>query len=299
MNESSQIITAPAKINLFLRIVGRRPDGYHELVSVMQKLRLADKLTLRLTPEGISLTCDDPSLPVDEGNLAVRAARLFFQHTGRRGGVRMHLEKMIPMASGLGGGSSDAAAVLLSLNQLHGRELSEDDLADLGLALGADIPFFIRPASAALARGVGERLTPAVGLTCGSIVLVNPGFPVSTKWVYENFALTSEGNPYILAPESAALTSGNSGADSLVFDVAAAAIFSNDLEMVTIGRYPEIGRIKEALLGFGARVALMSGSGPTVFGLFAKGHESEAQAACRFFRSTFPESVFLTEPRPA
>ena len=123
MYESSQIITAPAKINLFLRVVGRRPDGYHELVSVMQKLRLADRLILRLTPEGISLTCSDPTLPVDEGNLAVRAARLFFRHTGRGGGVRMHLDKMIPVAAGLGGGSSDAAAVLLSLNQLYGTEL--------------------------------------------------------------------------------------------------------------------------------------------------------------------------------
>jgi len=127
--------------------------------------------------------------------------------------------------------------------------------------------------------------------------LVNPGFPVSTKWTYENLALTSEGNPYILAPDSAYLSSGFFGSGSFDIDSVESAVFVNDLEAVTIVRYPELGLIKESLLGFGARVALMSGSGPTVFGLFAR--EQEAQAAFRHFRAIYSDAVFLTEPRPA
>jgi 4-diphosphocytidyl-2-C-methyl-D-erythritol kinase len=297
MSFSSQTMVAPAKINLFLQVTGRRPDGYHNLVSLMQKLQLADTLTVQLTDGGIALTCTDPELPVDETNLAWRAALDFFRHTGCRGGAGISLAKKIPVAAGLGGGSSDAAAVLLALNHLCRTELTEDELAGLGLTLGADVPFFIRTAPAALAQGIGERLTPASGLSRGPILLVNPGFPVSTKWVYENLALTSEGNPYILAPDSAALNSGYFGSGSIDIEAAEAAVFVNDLEAVTIGRYPEIGRIKETMLDFGARVALMSGSGPTVFGLFVQEHQ--AHAAFRHFRAIYSDTVFLTEPRPA
>jgi len=297
MSHPTLTIAAPAKINLFLQVTERRPDGYHELVSLMQKLRLADTLTVQLVDGGISLTCSDPDLPIDERNLAWRAARHFFGVTGCRGGVRISLEKKIPVAAGLGGGSSDAASVLLALNHLCDSGLMEAELADLGLTLGADVPFFVQAAPAALARGIGERLTPALGLAPGPVLLVNPGFPVSTKWVYENLALTSEGNPYILAPDSAYLNSGYFGSGSIDIEAAEGAFFVNDLESVTIARYPEIGRIKESLLAFGARVALMSGSGPTVFGLFVQEHE--AQAAFRHFRAIYSDAVFLTEPRSA
>jgi 4-diphosphocytidyl-2-C-methyl-D-erythritol kinase len=297
MSSAELTIAAPAKINLYLKVLGRRPDGYHELESVMQKLVLADQLTLHRLAEGIALDCSDPALPIGEENLVWRAARLFLDYTGVTGGVRIRLDKLIPVAAGLGGGSSDAAAVLLAMNRLFGAGLSEDQLADLGLRLGADVPFFVRAAPAALARGIGERLTPVTGLTSGQLLLVNPGFAVSTRWVYENLALTSGGNPYILAPESGALTNGSSGPESLDFHVAPSLCFVNDLETVTIGRHPVIGAIKQALLDFGARVALMSGSGPTVFGYFL--HRSEAQAAYRHFQGIYPDSVFLTEPRPA
>jgi 4-diphosphocytidyl-2-C-methyl-D-erythritol kinase len=290
-------VQAPAKINLLLQVTGRRPDGYHELISVMQKLRLADTLFVQLTGGVISLTCSDPALPVDQDNLAWRAARLFFRRRGRAGGARIALEKKIPVAAGLGGGSSDAAAVLLALNRLCRAGLTEGELADLGLELGADVPFFVRSAPAALARGIGERLTPTAGLAGGLVLLVNPGFPVSTKWVYETLALTSAGNPYILAPESVPLTSGNFVAGSLDADSLPASFFVNDLEAVTIARYPEIGRIKESLLGLGARVALMSGSGPTVFALFAR--KAAAQAALGHFQPIYAGGVFLTEPWPA
>lgn len=290
-------IIAPAKINLYLKVLGRRPDGYHDLESVMQKLVLADQLSLRRQNGTISLTCSDPALPAGEDNLVWRAARLFLDHTGTPGGVRIHLEKRIPVAAGLGGGSSDAAAVLVGLNRLFAAGLSEEQLAGLGLKLGADVPFFVRPAAAALARGIGERLSPVAGLTSGHLLLVNPGFAVSTRWVYENLALTSGGNPYILAPESGPLTNGNSGPAALDFHVAPSSCFVNDLEAVTINRHPVIGEIKQALLDFGARIALMSGSGPTVFAYFHRG--SETQAACRHFQGIYPDKVFLTEPRSA
>lgn len=297
MSSTALTITAPAKINLYLKVLGRRPDGYHDLESVMQKLALADELSMRRQDGGISLECSDPALPTGEDNLVWRAARLFLDYTGRPGGVRIRLEKRIPVAAGLGGGSSDAAAVLVGLNRLFVAGLSEEQLAGLGLKLGADVPFFVSPAAAALARGIGERLTPVAGLISGHLLLVNPGFAVSTRWVYENLALTSGGNPYILAPESGPLTNGNSDPAALDFHVAASSCFVNDLETVTVGRHPVIGEIKQALLDFGARIALMSGSGPTVFGYFPCG--SEALAACRHFQGIYPDTVFLTEPRTA
>ncbi len=297
MCSAQLIIAAPAKINLYLKVLGRRPDGYHELESVMQKLALADELSFSRLVEGLILECSDPALPCDEGNLVWRAARLFLDHTGTVGGVKIRLEKRIPVAAGLGGGSSDGAAVLVAMNRLFGTGLSEDRLADLGLRLGADVPFFVRPAKAALARGIGERLSPVTGLTSGHLLLVNPAFAVSTRWVYENLALTSGGNPYILAPESGALTNGNSGLESLDFHVAPSPCFINDLDTLTVRRHSIIGEIKQKLMDFGARIALMSGSGPTVFGYFLD--RSEAQAACRHFQGVYPDTVFLTKPRPA
>jgi len=297
MDSAELTIVAPAKINLYLKVLGRRPDGYHEIDSVMQKLALADVLSLRLQGQGITLECSgsDPGLPGGEDNLAWRAARLLLEQTDSSMGIKIRLEKRIPVAAGLGGGSSDAAAVLLALNCMLRLGLSEDQLAELGVRLGADVPFFVRSAAAALARGIGERLSPVVGLNSGHLLLVNPGFAVATRWAYENFALTSGGNPYILAPDSGPLTSGNYGLETFGVYTASGASFVNDLEAVTIGRHPVIGQIKQALLDFGARVALMTGSGPTVFGHFL--HRSEAQAARRHFQYIYPDSVFLTEPR--
>lgn len=290
-------IVAPAKVNLYLKVLRRRPDGYHELESVMQKLALADHLALRLTGGEVTLECSDQRLSSTADNLASRAARLFLAHTGRGGGVRIVLDKRIPVAAGLGGGSSDAAAVLVAMNRLHGSGLNEDELAELGLQLGADVPFFVRRNTAALALGIGERLSPVPGLTTGHLLLVNPGFAVSTRWAYESLALTSGGNQYILAPESGPLTSGNSASGSLDFASAPSSCFVNDLERVTITRYPEIGEIKKTLRELGARVALMSGSGPTVFGYFP--HLPDARAAFRHFQAVYPDTVFLTAPRQA
>lgn len=286
-------IKAPAKINLYLEIKGRRPDGYHEINSLMQKLRLADQLHIQVgNPAGISLTCPDADLPEDESNLAFKAAQVFLKHTGTTQGIAITLKKRIPIAAGLGGGSSDAAAVLTGLDRLCDTGLSQDRLVDMARKLGADVPFFISELKTAVATGIGDCLQETPGLQGVWIVLVNPGFPVSTKWVYENFALTTEGNPYILGRklEIEELCQEN----GLRTRFGLSRIY-NDLEPITVKRHPVINTIKTDLRANGAKIALMSGSGPTVFGLFEE--QKNAEASCKIFAQRFGDTnVFLTQP---
>jgi 4-diphosphocytidyl-2-C-methyl-D-erythritol kinase len=260
LEDGSLCLYAPAKINLFLRILRKRPDGYHELQTWMQKLALFDRITLTLRDgAGIRLKCTGGGLPVDETNLAWKAASVFFSAGRHRvqPGVDITLEKSIPVAAGLGGGSSDAGTVLRGLNILFGNEFSEEVLLDIGRKLGADVPFFITEYDAVLATGIGDRMEPVCSLDQCTFLLVNPGFAVSTRWAYENFALTKE-----------AKNSTISGFQKLNSDTFLTTEMTNDLEMVTIGRYPEIAEIKNKLRAAGAATALMSGSGPTVFGVF-------------------------------
>ena len=295
MESAEKTIYAPAKINLFLLIRDRRPDGYHELESFMQKLDLADEITVKLSEgEGVSLTCPDSDLPIDEGNLAWRAAQAFLEEASLECRIELTLKKTIPVAAGLGGGSSDAAAVLLALNDLLGTRMSEERLACLALKLGADVPFFVKDAPAAMARGVGERLEPVPPLAKCSILLVNPGFAVPTSWVFDNFALTSKGNPYILAPEKDYQSSIYSGSLIDTLDEAGPDVLFNDLESVTVTRYPEIAAIKKKMLEDGAVASLMSGSGPTVFGIFTE--EAAAAASYELFRQQYGKKVVLTVP---
>ncbi|OGQ96617.1 MAG: 4-(cytidine 5'-diphospho)-2-C-methyl-D-erythritol kinase [Deltaproteobacteria bacterium RIFOXYD12_FULL_57_12] len=287
-------IEAPAKINLFLAVQGRRADGYHDIESLMQKLALADQLLLTAVRQGIRLRCPDSDLPTDDGNLAFRAARVFFEKTGLAAGVDIVLKKTIPTAAGLGGGSSDAAAVLRGLNELYGTGLAAAELHALAGPLGADVPFFVMESAAAWATGIGDCLTPAPALDDCLVLLVNPGFPVSTKWAYESFALTRGGNPYILARGRA---TGNipSVRKSLL-----PVELSNDLEEVTIQRFPLLGEIKQELLHSGADGVLMSGSGPTVFGLFCgikQGAGDRAQRTYNMLAGKYREKVFLTTAR--
>jgi 4-diphosphocytidyl-2-C-methyl-D-erythritol kinase len=256
---TSLCLTAPAKINLFLRVLGKRPDGYHELETWMQKVGLYDRLSLTLRERpGISLRCTGEDLPADPSNLAWRAASAFMTASSVGDwGVDIVLEKKIPVAAGLGGGSSDAGAVLRGLNDLFGNVLAEDALMELGGRLGADVPFFVSSHAAVLATGIGEKMKPLDSLDSCTFVLVNPGFAVSTKWVYENFALTKDAKNSTF--------SGPQKSDPCPFSLSKGL---NDLEEVTIGRYPEIAEIKKVLLAAGAVSALMSGSGPTVFGAF-------------------------------
>ena len=253
---------APAKINLYLKILRRRDDGYHELDTVMAKLLLADRIELEEQPSGISLLCPGGALPVDERNLAFRAARLFFERTAIDRGIRIRLEKNIPVAAGLGGGSSDAAAVLLGMNEIFGCPLSLENLEDVGKRLGADVPFFIQPAPCCHAEGIGEILRPLSMGTEYSVLLINPGFSVSTRWAYENFALTTPANTYILGRE------WQDNSIEQLFSRHYLPRLTNDLESVTCVRYPEITSIKAKILQNGALATLMSGSGPTVFGIF-------------------------------
>ena len=281
-------LKAPAKINLFLKVLKRRPDGYHEIESVMQKITLFDILHLSRQGKAVTLFCPGSTVPEDRENIVYKAARAFFSATGAAPGIQIVLEKKIPVAAGLGGGSSDAAAVLLGLNRLMGADLELKHLMDIGLQLGADVPFFLQNYSGAIATSIGEHLQKTEAIRDYWIVLVNPGFAVSTKWVYENFPLTSYSNPYILArgrkmPEN--------------YDIVPPGFFEelgNDLEAVTVKRYPEIGDIKKELKQAGAVAALMSGSGPTVFGLFTD--KKKAQHSFRKHAKAYGDNVFLVRP---
>lgn len=282
-------LQAPAKVNLCLKITGRRADGYHDIISLMQKVALADVLHLRLTDAaGIRLTCPGSGLPDDQDNLVWRAAQAFQALTAAGTGVDIVLEKRIPVAAGLGGGSSDAAAVLLGLNALCQTGLTSAELLALAAPLGADVPFFVIPETAAWATSIGECLRPSVPVGDGWFVLVNPGFAVSTRWAYENFALTSRNNPYIL-PRCREMA-GSSDAWPLE-DVVR---LGNDLEAVTLARFPEIDAIKRKLTAAGAVVALMSGSGPTVFGFFA--HHPAAVRCADEFSQQYGKNVFVVRP---
>jgi 4-diphosphocytidyl-2-C-methyl-D-erythritol kinase len=275
-------IRAPAKINLFLKVMGKRPDNYHELCTLMCPIRLYDTLTLTFGVEKTLTFCSHPDVPAGETNLAHRAAEVFLELIDSREGVCISIEKKIPVAAGLGGGSSDAASVLLAMNRHYGYPLSKDRLIEAGCRIGADVPFFIfqKPA---LATGIGEKLESVAGLTPYRVLLVNPGFKVLTAEIFKNcnFTLTNREkvlkNPLFI--------------DS-AFDISRDLI--NDLEMVTGSRFPEIFSIKSLLLRYGAMGAAMSGSGPTVFGLFTD--LTAAETALDAFRADQPRwQVFLVD----
>jgi len=257
-------LSCPAKVNLYLRVVGRRPDGYHELVTVMQPLSLADVLTITLRAADIICECQGADLPRDDGNLAVRAVKAFQQATSTRFGVHLRLVKNIPVAAGLGGGSSDAAGVLQGLNRLQGLLLNRSQLAALARQLGADVPFFLL-AGPALGRGIGEVLTP-IALPPLWYVLINPGFSVSTAQVYAGL------RPPFPAPPPAAEIDA-------MLQHHPSTWLQNDLEAVTMAQHPELAELKTALRRQGAQGVLMSGSGPTVFGIFPSAGSAQAAAA--------------------
>ncbi len=288
LEDGSLCLYAPAKINLFLKILARRPDGYHELQTWMQKLSLFDRITLTLRDgSGIRLRCPGAGLPADETNLAWKAAAVFFSavRPGAQRGVDITLEKNIPVAAGLGGGSSDAGTVLRGLNTLFGNAFPEEVLLDMGRKLGADVPFFITEHQAVLATGIGDRMEPVRALDQCAFVLVNPGFAVSTRWAYENFALTKDAKNSTLP-----------GLQKLNVDTFLFTEMTNDLERVTIGRYPEIAEIKKKLRAAGAVTALMSGSGPTVFGVFPDEAGScpvDISGVVQMLRREYGDTIFV------
>ncbi|MBJ6725333.1 4-(cytidine 5'-diphospho)-2-C-methyl-D-erythritol kinase [Geomesophilobacter sediminis] len=255
------ILKAPAKVNYRLDVLRRRADGYHDLRMVMQRVDLSDDVEIRLVDEpGIRVTCGKDGVPDGPGNIAWRAADALLQLSDYRGGIDIDITKRIPVAAGLGGGSSDAATVLMGVNELLGLNLSEQRLREIGVKLGADVPFFIFKKTA-IAEGIGDQLTALENMPKVWVVLANPGVHVSTGWVYQNLQLTAD-RPVAIIPNSYAGVKDVCG------------ILSNDLEPVTFSKFPVVQELKELLAAWGAAGSLMSGSGATVFALF----EDEATA---------------------
>jgi 4-diphosphocytidyl-2-C-methyl-D-erythritol kinase len=262
-------VYSPAKVNLMLRILKKREDGYHEIRTIFQKISLHDTLRFALREEpGIVIRTGDPELPTGKENLIYRAASALLQRAAHRGGVSITLLKRIPVGAGLGGGSSNAAATLKTLNLLLNVNLSQRELMEIGLRIGADVPFFLTEGSA-LGTGIGDRLR-RIDLPELWYILINPGFEVSTAWAYKNHVLTKRRIDYNIHkfprnPEEVA------------------GLLWNDLEGAVSKAHPEISRAKEILLSKGALGALMTGSGPTVFGIFRE--EGGAAKACRKIRT--------------
>lgn len=262
------ILPAPAKVNLFLRILGKRKDGYHEISSLMQPVSLYDQVSVTVSEgAGVTVGSSNPSVPKDNENIVFKAATLFLKDAGLDKHVNIWLDKRIPVGAGLGGGSSDAAATLKGLNTLSGAPFDNVRLKALGALIGSDVPFFIhcRPA---IASGRGEALAE-VRLPSYRYILINPGFEVSTAWAYGNFDLTKsnkDNNLLYSLPPNPPLTQGGDwgeGVDTIK------GLLVNDLEVVTSARYPAIGGMKKTLKDSGAVAAIMSGSGPTVFGIYS------------------------------
>lgn len=251
------MLRASAKVNLVLEVLGKRPDGYHELSTVMQAVDLFDRLTVEAAAT-ITLETSEPALPTDDRNLVVRAARLLQEAAGTEAGARIVLDKRIPLAAGLGGGSSDAAATLLGLNRLWGLRWRRERLVELAVKLGMDVPFFLGRGRA-LGTSRGEVLAALPGVGGYALVLVNPGVGLSTQEVYgrvpPGWRAESDGTKRMLD----ALKKRNV--------VRVAGALTNHLEHWVEPAMPVIGRMKAALLAAGALGAAMSGSGPTVFGL--------------------------------
>lgn len=249
---------AYAKVNLTLDVGEKRPeDGYHYIRSIMLPVSLADRVRLERADD-LSLSCDPPVPGPQSENLAYRAAALLRGVTGCRGGARIRIEKAIPLAGGLAGGSADAAAVLLGLNQLWSLGLSQAELAELGIRLGSDVPFCVvgRPARV---EGIGDRVTPIPVARPIWMVIATPDVPKSTGEVYRLFDQLTE----VKRPDAGAMEAALAAGDP----AAVAARLGNVFEQVMLPRHPEIGRLKEAMLAGGALGAVMSGAGPTVLGI--------------------------------
>jgi len=255
---------APAKLNLSLQVFGKRPDGYHHIRSVMVPVSLYDEVTVEEAPAGISVICDAPGVPTDAANSCHKAAALFLAWAGAPAGVRIRIRKAIPAESGLGGGSSDAAAALKGLIALTGKHPSPEALLAMAVRTGADVPFFL-PGGAALVEGFGERLTPLPWNVPFQAVIVRPAFGLSTREGYARLG-REPGDP----PPRGSIPPLRTLSD-------VAAVVRNDFEAAWGPSHPEIAAIRRELLSAGAVAAGLTGSGSAVFGLFTS--EGEAREA--------------------
>ncbi len=276
---------AYAKINLGLDVLRRREDGYHEVKMIMQTVDIWDKLTFCISSEpGIELAVGDAALPAGKDNLIYRAAELLIKEKNIKKGVKITLEKNIPVAAGMAGGSTDAAAVFHGLNELFALSMSLEDMKKLGVKIGADVPYCMMGGTA-ISEGIGEILTPLPAPPACILVVAKPDIDVSTKFVYENLhAERLKVHPDIDGMIKAIKTGDLSGITERM---------ANVLETVTIREYPVIDKIKEQMKTEGAENALMSGSGPTVFGIFAE-REAAQKAADQIRRQELAQQVFVT-----
>jgi len=278
-------LKSPAKINLFLEILKKRDDGYHEIVSLIQAVDLYDELVLQKRKKGVMVACDHPDCPADESNLAFQAASLLLEQEKIKGGVSIHIKKRIPLAAGLGGGSSNAAATLRGIDQLYQLQLTKEKLHALACRIGSDVPFFLYSGQT-LIKGRGEKIEPINIYRDYWLILVCPQIKVSTKWAYQKvkISLTKKGREVSLT------TLENR---SMFFN--ALRSFRNDLEEVVNKRHPVIQKIKEILENSGALKSSMSGSGPTVYGVFDRKPQAE-EVAKKLLRGDW--QIFLTQPIP-
>lgn len=281
---SMLICKAYAKINLALDVLYKRPDGYHEVAMIMQAVELADTVTLTAQPQAIALSINIPGLAADDSNLAYRAAALLKPYAAAERGVHIKLDKQIPLAAGLAGGSADAAAVLKGLNELWQLRLSLAELSRLAAQLGSDVPYCLYNTTM-LATGRGEVLDELPPLPVCYVVLAKPAVAVPTAWVYQQYRADRVGRRPDIAVMRRSLAAGSLAG--------VAENLANVLESVTIPAYPEIANIKESMLRYGAMAALMSGSGPTVFGLTDCCEQAE-EIACRLRADGIPE-VFVAK----
>lgn len=278
-------LKAHAKINLGLDVVRKREDGYHEVRMIMQTIGLYDKLTISKTNNtSIVIKTNLHYLPTDESNLVYKAVSLIREEYNIKQGVYINLEKKIPVAAGMAGGSSDAAATLYGMNRLFNLNLKRKDLINLGLGLGADVPYCILRGTA-LSEGIGEILTPLPPFPACHVLIVKPGISVSTKYVYERLKLDEN----TMHPDIDGIVACIANKDLK----GAASLFGNVLETVTMKEYPVIGDIKDKMYEYGAITSLMSGSGPTVFGLFTDLKKAE-KAFYQFKVNNLGKQVFLT-----
>lgn len=278
------VLKAYAKINLGLDVLGRLPNGYHKVKMVMQTVGIFDELTLEKAEGEVTATTDSAELPVDRDNLICRAAVLMRETYAIKEGVRIHLKKAIPIAAGMAGGSTDAAAVMLGMNRLFSLERPKEELMRLSVSIGADVPYCILGGTA-LAEGIGEILTPLAPAPACHVLVARPDISVSTKYVYEHLDAAGK----LQHPDI----------DGMVDAIGKGSLpgilkrLGNVLESVTIPAYPVIDAIKERMLALGAAGSLMSGSGPTVFGIFPDA--ATADHACKQLeKEALAKQLFVT-----
>lgn len=280
---SSIELKARAKINLSLDVTGKRADGYHEVKMVMQTVKLHDVVVLEPVQDGIEVVCNNRWIPSGPGNIAYKAAELLIDKCNIKSGIRIIIDKKIPVAAGLAGGSSDAAAVLKGMSRIFSLGLDEAELMSVGKQVGADVPYCIKGGTM-LAEGIGELLTPLNPLPPTDVVLIKPRIGVSTAWVYKNLEL----DKIVTRPDTGMLIKAISDNKIEIL----AKNMTNVLETVTAKKYDIIKEAKERLIELGAIGSMMSGSGPSVFGIFV-----DNQSAERAFKAAKDDrwECFLTE----